>query len=656
MKTTDLLRLSTLSFAAGFACIGCSQSAPSEPSSSATTLSTTSEAYQVEVFPSQKKQQVLGLGVEIQSDSIGSGNNGLPEQPIAVPHDLVESERERMATEMLSGFRYIRLAGGLYWRGLDEEQKHLQPRWPTQLDELKQLMERAGIEGVSFEYWSPTPFWKANRSYVGTGGKDPYNTLRPFVEEFANDPDYKGDSEAFFADFAASVTQDIRTLEQAGIKVSMFGLQNEPWVSNADYSANRYYSPEHYHAAFKPVAQSIRAYDEDIMIFACTGHGYPKFIGPFMEEPETAALVDAYAIHTIGWDAGRVMEADKKIKENLPPRPWFQNEYEYLTGGATPRRTLNTVQHIMNSFQLAENPTWFWLHALKPVSNAEASGYSLGFWNSKLAPKTIKVDSAFPRHYGGLKLNDVPPEFANMEWVYARAGSKSKPGRGYNFIADKDVNVFLLVDEAPGTALDGWDSTGKSIVVDGKLSPIYHRVFSKGKIAIPANTGKVGDQYGLPHAAFVSPVEGSEVKLQIGINQPMYIHSQVMELALLTKDLQPGHWTYNPYNWNAVGSFAKRVPWDSTILSVNILTESNDQAVMVFEKPNGKRTLVISNRANTTVKMQVDSNLANANWKGYRYTPFNAGENTQGVELGSFNGEVLDVALPSLAWDFWEEQ
>jgi hypothetical protein len=71
------------------------------------------------IVPSATKQTITGIGFEIQSDSIGSGNHGLPEEPIAIPHDLIPAERERLAKEMLRGFRYCRLAGGLYWRGLD---------------------------------------------------------------------------------------------------------------------------------------------------------------------------------------------------------------------------------------------------------------------------------------------------------------------------------------------------------------------------------------------------------------------------------------------------------------------------------------------------------------------------------------------------------
>lgn len=83
----------------------------------------------VDIHTDQYKQTVWGIGFEIQSDAIGSGNTGLPEERHAVPHDLTPSERERFAKEMLDGFRYCRLAGGLYWRGLDAEKKYLMPRW-----------------------------------------------------------------------------------------------------------------------------------------------------------------------------------------------------------------------------------------------------------------------------------------------------------------------------------------------------------------------------------------------------------------------------------------------------------------------------------------------------------------------------------------------
>src|SRR5258708_13266995 len=98
-----------------------------------------------------------------------------------------------------------------------------------------------------------------------------------------------------------------------------------------------------------------------------------------MNNPEVAALVDAYVVHTIGAPSEHVRTVHAKITAELPPRPWFQNEYEYLTGGATPERCLNTVQHIMNSFQLAGNPTWFWIHALQPSKTPPPTRYPTPF-------------------------------------------------------------------------------------------------------------------------------------------------------------------------------------------------------------------------------------------------------------------------------------
>lgn len=608
-----------------------------------------------EIFPQQKKQTVLGLGFEIQSDSIGSGNHGLPDAAIAVPHDLVPAERERLAREMLHGFRYMRLAGGLYWRGLDERQTRLRPRWPGQLIELKKLADQAGIEGLSFEYWSPAPYWKANRSYVGQGPSDPANTLRPFASGFADDPEYKGNRTRFFGDFAKAIVGDIGTLEAAGLKVSMFGLQNEPWVSNNTYSANRYPTPADYVAAFRPVAEAVRQHDPKIMILSDTAERFPSYIAPAMGDPAVAGLVDAYAVHTIGDDSARVAEVDARIRKELPPRPWFQNEYEYLTGGATPARTLNTVQHIMDSFQIAENPTWFWLHALKPAGNAEASGYALGFWNSRIAPIGQKDASSAPRWHGGPALADLPGDLAKHEMVYARPGAADRPGLAYNFLVDRPARVTLLVEDRGGFRPAGWKDSGRTLPRGERTDRLFTRDFPAGKVEIPSHEGRDTQGYGPPHAAVVEAIDGQPLHIEIGVNTPVYVLSQTRELEKLTRDIAPGHWVFNDLNWNAVGSFVKRMPWDSVVLEARAAAEDDDARLLVFQKPGGKRTIVLSNRKSTPAEFVIDTNL-NGRWQAYRYTPRDGGAGTMGTAAGVSEGETLRATVPTLAWEFWEEQ
>jgi len=461
---------------------------------------------QITIHPEQERQVIRGIGFEIQSDSIASGNQGLPAATTSVPHDLVPAERERFYREMLKGFRYCRLAGGLYWRGEDHpDQQFLKPRWAEQLVEIRDMLKAADVEGVSFEYWSPSPFWKANRKYNGQDKTE--NVLRCFGKNFANDPDYKGDVDRFLQDFAAACRHDLQTLRDNGIPISMWGLQNEP-ICDVKYPSC-VYTPQNYSKTFLAVAPVIRAFDPKIQIIADSWDLH--FIKPVLQSPEQAKLVDALVIHHIGSDS-------KQVSAQLihPAKPTFQNEYEYLEGPASPARCLNTVQHMMNWFQLGQAPTWFWIHALKPIGNAEASGYSLGFWRP-------------------------------------------------------------IDDQTPGDA--------------------------------PKFPG-----------------------------------------------LQPGHWTWNKYNWHAVGSFVKHLPWDSRAVAVTEENADPDLRVLAFKRANGKLTFVLSNRSFAEHTFHVQTGLKDAVFKGYRYTPDEAGPDFKGIEIGSLSGGVISPKLADLSWEFWEQQ
>ena len=461
----------------------------------------------VTVYPESVRQTINGLGFEIQSDSIASGNTGLPQSFVGVPHDLTPSERARLSDEMLHGFRYCRLAGGLYWRGLDPSGRYLMPRWPEQLDELADMLHRAHIEGVSMEYWSPAPFWKANRKYTGRDGST--NVLRCFGPKFSDDPDYHGNVDQFLADFAQACKADLQTLKAHGISISFWGLQNEPFTDTPYSSCG--YSHADYARTFRAVAPVIRAFDSKIKIIADTGPSWDfPYIRSVLNDPSTASLVDALVIHHVGSDANIVRPPSEPSG-----KPRFQNEYEYQPwqGPATPDKCLNTVEHIMNWFQLGQAPTWFWIHALKPYTNEEASGYSLGFWR----PLGESDDRKFP---AGLK---------------------------------------------------------------------------------------------------------------------------------------PGHWMWNPYNWNAVGSFVKHLPWDSRGVRVDESVFDDDLRVFAFVRPNGKLSVVVANRCSTSHSFHIQSGRANARFRGFRYTPANSGTDCTGVTLDRTEGSDFRTTLPDLSWEFWEE-
>ena len=155
-----------------------------------------------------RRQTILGLGVEIQSDSIGSGNGGLPAKVTAVPHDLTATERTRFYSDLLKGFRYVRLAMGLYIRGLTSDDKNIVERYPNQMVDLRQMIQESGIEGASVEYWSPAPYWKISKSLIG-------GSLAQF-------------DDGFLSDFGDAVVRDLDYLADNGIPIAMFSLQNEP--------------------------------------------------------------------------------------------------------------------------------------------------------------------------------------------------------------------------------------------------------------------------------------------------------------------------------------------------------------------------------------------------------------------------------------------
>lgn len=606
------------------------------------------------VYPDRPKQVVKGLGFEIQSDSIGSGNHGLPEEPIAVPHDLIPAERERLAREMLKGFRYCRLAGGLYWRGLDAEQKLMRPRWPEQLQELKQLLTLAGVEGLSLEYWSPAPFWKGNRAYSARSDSvtdKALNVLRCFAPGFSDDPEYKGDIARFLSDFAKAVVTDIRTLREAGLRTAIFGLQNEPGVNHSIYPTCQYLTSAQYVRAYRTVAAAVRRYDRSIMLIADTEGGFPSKIAPAMNDPEMAALVDAYVVHTIGSPAENVRKVHQEICARLPKRPWFQNEYEYLTGGATPDRCLNIVQHIMNSFQLAENPTWFWIHCLKPLKNAEASGYALGFWKSLIEKSTSVSAEQFRRWPEGPVFTDLPEPFTRMEMV-----SATRPV-AYCFLVNQPVTIYLLAENVAGLKLESaWEKTGLQAVWEGRGDAILRRRYAAGEIAIPAPA--VGNTHRSPvaHAVFVEASNPASFSLQIGVNQPIQVRSEALALERTVARIQPGHWIFNPLNWHAVGSFVKQMPWDCRALAVDENVYEADARIFAFKKPNGKVTVVVSNRSDQPRTVVIATGLKHARWQGVRYTPHEAGQDTRGVPVGTQTGAELHPQLSPLSWEFWEQQ
>ena len=339
----------------------------------------------------QPKQFIEGLGVELQSDRMGP--NYVNSDPInGVPYELTSTERQRLA-EKMTGFRYIRLAMGLWFRGTTPDQKNIVERYPGQLQSIKDLIVDAGIEGISMEYWSPAPYWKSTDSYL-------LGSLKSF------DP-------VFLSDFGDAVVGDINYLTSNGLTISTWGLQNEPFNDGLGYSQCYYIDGESYYKAFKAVAPKVRVALPNAEIIVDSHNGNISRSSSYIRgDTQTLNLVDSWVYHRGGASSDLVIEGQSRFLPNNMGKPIYQNEYSYHAEQVEQRskewRMVNIAQSIMNWMTFLNSPKWYWLHILKPTNDPNREGFGLGVYrplndnNFSNHPNVAKGTFELSQHYNGL--------------------------------------------------------------------------------------------------------------------------------------------------------------------------------------------------------------------------------------------------------------
>lgn len=192
-----------------------------------------------------------------------------------------------------------------------------------------------------------------------------------------------------------------RYLQQAGLKVVWWGLQNEPGsggVENktcphnpntkeeaavpnpltAGSGANTYarcdYSQCNYYTAFVACAKKVRALDPSIRIHVNSQTG--QIAGaPIALDPATLPLVDAWTHHTVNNPStstfgNKTLWAYGKLD--------FTNEMEYQPGSPYAGSKVGTVSaanSFLNTLTFKNSPTGvIILHACKPTTNLESLG------------------------------------------------------------------------------------------------------------------------------------------------------------------------------------------------------------------------------------------------------------------------------------------
>jgi hypothetical protein len=252
---------------------------------------------------------------------------------------------------------------------------------------------------------------------------------------------------SFLEAFAAARVADVQYLQDNGLKVPWWGLQNEPNfdkdnITAANCSSQRlnlsniqsqplaltsgystcYYSQCDYYRTFKVVAPVMKTAFPDILIHSNSARGQAGS-SPIANDVNTRALVDLWTWHFVGASGTTPMTQD--LTAGSYGIPVANNEYEYQPNSeyaGTPIGFLNTAHMIMNFLVFANSPTFYWIHALKPTTNLESKGYGLGYWR----PPSDTNYSHFPTvktgewAYNPINANAVLPFAKMLPWNSVR--------------------------------------------------------------------------------------------------------------------------------------------------------------------------------------------------------------------------------------------
>jgi len=122
------------------------------------------------------------------------------------------------------------------------------------------------------------------------------------------------------------------------------------------------------------------------------------------------------------------------------------------------------------------------------------------------APSTLRV----PRCAEKFTVEPVPEELCGTVSLAVRRGDYHRPAPGYSFGVDRDVVVFLAVDDRGQPELDGsWQPTGLKLRWNGYTDTVYRKTFPAGRVEVPGRRRphRPG-AYPLPNLVFVRPTTG----------------------------------------------------------------------------------------------------------------------------------------------------
>lgn len=388
--------------------------APMVPSSVSTTLD-----QEVQPYVWGERQTMRGFNTEIQGDNILAGNGGQGSAfERAIPYDLQPSEKTRLAS-LLQGTYSIRLAAGLYYRGVRTTdpvsglQTGMGPRLPNQREDIYELINGAGIKGVQWEYWTPAAHWKTSGTTAGTapltagGGYSRATTLESIR---LSDPTQYQAQIAAFTDAILADLEDMHAHPTYPIRVVGFGLQNEA-RGNFDVAYGHcYYDSQVYVDVLKTLVPKIRAsaalstWSESpnrVMVHVESWDGIGGGVQTIIRADATPLStgltlqeeIGAWTVHEIEGFAYDYEYVQNNIyskylsgtsnpgrKDNYNNEFWWNPPYSGVGSVARSSRFAHTVMTWLTQMHYLASPEYMYIHVGKPSTDSVAEGYAMTQW------------------------------------------------------------------------------------------------------------------------------------------------------------------------------------------------------------------------------------------------------------------------------------
>lgn len=171
------------------------------------------------------------------------------------------------------------------------------------------------------------------------------------------------------------------------------------------------------------------------------------------------------------------------------------------------------------------------VHAGVPSEPMFVKGFKrrvLHLWQPAKAMELVGLS----RCTGQFEVVDLPEALAGLPFITLDRGSMMKPAPGFRFDANKDVTVYMAVQDRGSPHLpEDWKKTNMALQWrhGGQLysDTVYQRQFLKGTVEIPGHDGQDERKaYGVPHLCFVREALPGGEPLQIG-NLPQGLGAQV---------------------------------------------------------------------------------------------------------------------------------